>query len=78
MIGIHNHIGAAISPTLLSPERYKWLHETHSRLHNNTDFTHDLMRHMSRHHPRAKSLNPQCRLLKLANHSAIPLAFVTR
>jgi len=24
MIGVYNHTGAAISPTLLSPERYKW------------------------------------------------------
>jgi len=39
MFGIHMHIGAAISPTLLSPQRYKWLHETHLRLHNHTDFT---------------------------------------
>jgi hypothetical protein len=28
---------------------------------------------MSRYHPRAKSLNPQGRSLKLANHWAIPI-----
>ena len=72
MIGVYNHIGATISPTLLSLERYKWLHETHSRLHNHTDFTQDLLGLMSRYHPKAKSLNPQGRALKLANHWAIP------
>jgi hypothetical protein len=67
MIGVHSHTGAAIFPTLLSPERYKWLHETHSRLHNTTDLTQDLMRLMTRYHPREKSLNPQGRSLKLTN-----------
>ena len=72
MIGVHSYNGAAISSTLLSLERYKWLHMTHSRLHNNTDFTQDLLRLMPRYHPKAKSLNPQIRPLKLANHWAIP------
>jgi hypothetical protein len=58
MIGIHSHNGAAISPTLLSPQRYEWLHETYSRLHNHTDFTHDFLRLMSRYHTKAKTLNP--------------------
>ena len=72
MIGVHSHIRAAIFPTLLSLERYKWLHETHSRLHNNTDFPHDLLRLMSRYHPKAISLKSQGRSIKLANHWAIP------
>jgi len=72
MIGVHSHNGAVISPSLLSSERYKWLHETHSRLHNHTDFTQDLLGLMSRYHPKAKSLNSQGRALKLANHWAIP------
>ena len=72
MIGVHIHVGAAISPTLLSPERYTRLHATHSRLHNATDFTQDLLRLMSFYHPRAKTLNPQGRSLKLANHWVVP------
>ncbi len=71
MIRIHSHIGAAISPTLLSRERHKWLHETHSRLHNHTDFTQNLLRFMSRYHLKAKIVNPQGRSLKLTNHWAI-------
>jgi hypothetical protein len=72
MIRIHSHIGAAISLTILSPERYKWLHERHSRLHNHTDFIQDFLRLMSRYHPKAKTFNPQDRSLKLTNHWAIP------
>ena len=68
MIGSHNHNGAAISPMILSPERYKWLHDTHSRLHNHTDFNHDLLRLMSRYHPKLKTFNPQGRSLKLTNY----------
>ena len=68
MIGVRNHIEAAISPTLISLERYKRIHETHSRLHNNTNFTQDILRPMSRYHPKANNLNPQGRSLKLANH----------
>jgi len=45
---------------------------THSRLHNHTDFAHDLLELMSRYHPKAKTLEPQGRTLKLANHWAIP------
>jgi hypothetical protein len=71
MIGVHGHIGAAISPTLLSPKRYKWLHETHSRFYNHTNFTQDLMGLMSRYHLKEKTLNPHGRSLKLANHWAI-------
>jgi len=72
MFWVHIHTRAAISPTLLSPERYKMLHETHSRLHNHTDFTQDLLLLMSRYHSKAKILNPQGRSLNLANHRAIP------
>jgi len=72
MIGVHNHTGAAIFPTLLSHERYKWLYETHSRLHNQTEFTQDLLGLMSRYHLKANNFNPQGRRLKLANHWANP------
>ena len=71
-MGVHSHNEAAISPTLLSPERYKWLHETHSRLHKTTVFTQDILRLMARYHPKTKSLNSQGRSLKLANHWTIP------
>ncbi len=73
MIGIHSHTGTAISPTRLSMERYKWLHETHRRLHNHMDFTQDLLGLMSHYHSRAKSLSPRERPLKLmAENWAIP------
>ena len=71
MIGVHSHTWTAISPTLLSPERYKRLHETHSRLHNHTDFPQNHLGLMSRYHPKAKTLNPQDRKLKIANPWAI-------
>ena len=44
MIGVHNHTGAAIPPTLFSPKRYQWLYDTHSRLQNHKNFTQDLFR----------------------------------
>jgi len=72
IIGIRRYTGAAIPPTLLYHERYKWLYATHSRIHKNTEFTQDLLRIMSRYNPKAKFLNPQGRSLKLANHYAIP------
>ena len=72
MIGLHNPTGAVISPTLISPERYAWLHAAHSRRKPPENFTHDLLKLLARYHPRAKSLNPQGRKLKLSNHWAIP------
>ena len=72
IIGVHNHSRVAISPTLLSPERYQWLYETHSRLQNQTDLTQNLLGLMSRYHPRAKTLNPQGCTQKLASLWAIP------
>jgi hypothetical protein len=68
MIGVHNHIGAAIFPTFLFLERYKWLYKTHSRLHNHTDFTQDLLGLRSRYSSKTNALKPQGRSLKLANH----------
>ncbi len=38
MIGVHNSSGAATSPTLISPQRYEWLHAAHTRLNQGTDF----------------------------------------
>ena len=72
MIGIHTPSGAAILPTLISPERYTWLYAAHSRRHPPENFTHDLLKLFSRYHPKAKSLNPQGCKLKLSNHWAIP------
>jgi hypothetical protein len=72
MIGLHIPTGAAISPTLISPERYAWLYAAHSRRHPPENFTQDLLKLFSRCHPRAKSLNPQGRKLKLSKHWAIP------
>jgi hypothetical protein len=72
MIGIHTPTGTVISPTLISPERYAWLYAAHSRRRQPEDFTHDLLKLLARYHPRAKSLNPQGRKLKLSNHWAIP------
>jgi len=71
IIIVHNQSRTTSFPTLLSPERYKWLHGTPSRHHNTTDFTQNLLRLMSRYHPRAKFFIPQSRSLKLANHWAI-------
>ncbi len=71
MIGVHTPSGTIISPTLISPERYKWLHLAHSQRAQPKAFTQDLLKLLARYHPRAKSLNPQGRKLKLANHWAI-------
>ena len=70
MIGAHIPPRTVISPTLISPERYKWLHTAHSQRARPEAFTHDLLKLQARYYPRAKSLNPQGRKLKLANHWA--------
>jgi len=72
MIGVHTPYGTVISPTLISPERYKWLHAAHSQRARPEAFTHDLLKLLARYHPRAKSLKPQGRKLKLSNHWATP------
>jgi len=59
MIGLHTPTGTVISPTLISPERYEWLYDALSRVRKSEDFTQDLLKLLSRYHPRAKSLNPQ-------------------
>ena len=69
IIVVHTPTRAAISPTLISPERYTWLHAAHSRLNHTADLTQNLLKLMA--HPRAKSLNSQGRALKLANHWAL-------
>jgi hypothetical protein len=61
-----------ISPTLISPERYEWLHVVHSRRAHPEAFLHNLLKLLARYHPRAESLNPQGHQLKLANHYTIP------
>jgi len=71
-IGIHYPTGRIVSPTLISPERYAWLHAAYSRVGHPGNFTQELTKLLTRYQPRAKSLNPQGRQLKLANHWAIP------
>jgi hypothetical protein len=70
MIGVHTPSGSIISPTLISPKRYKWLHAAHSQQARPEAFNHGVLKLLARYHPRAKSLNPQGRKLKLANHWA--------
>ena len=70
MIGVHTPTGKIISPTLISPERYAWLYKAHSQRTRSDEFIQDLINLLARYHPRAKSLNPQGRKLKLANHWA--------
>ena len=72
MIGVHTPTWKIISPTLISPERYAWLHKAHSQRARPDGFIQDLLNLLARYHPRAKSLNPQGRKLKLANHWATP------
>ena len=72
MIGVHNSNGAATSPTLISPQRYDWLHAAHTRLNQGTDFLKDLQSLMLRYHPRAGTINPQGRKYKQANQWATP------
>ena len=72
MIGIHSPSGRAVSPTLISPQRYAWLHATHSRLNQGTYFLQKLQSLMLRYHPRAETLNPQGRKYKPANQWATP------
>ena len=70
MIGGHTPSRSIISPTLISSERNKWLHGAHSQRARPEAFNHDLLKLLARYHPRTKSLNPQGRKLKLANHWA--------
>jgi len=71
-IEIYSPAEEAILPTLISSERYEWLHAAHSCLAHPTDFLQDLLKHLSRYHPRSKSLNFRRRHRKLANGQAIP------
>ena len=68
IIGVHTPSGTIISPTLISPERYKWLHSAHSQRAQPKAFAQDLLKLLARYHQMAKSMNPQGRKLKLANH----------
>ncbi len=71
MIGVHHPIGAAVSTTLLSTERYAWLYSQHCKHTSSTDFISDLTHLMQRYHPRTKRLNLQCIPSKIANQWAI-------
>jgi len=68
-IGVHTPSGLVISPTLISLERYKWIHAVHySQRARPEAFSHDLLKLLARYHPKAKSIRPQGRKLKLSNH----------
>ena len=67
MIGVHNPSGVATLPTLISPQRYEWLHAAHSRLNQGTYFLQNLQSLMLQYHPRAETLNPQDRKYKSVN-----------
>ena len=74
MISLHYPDGRIVSPTLLSPARYTWLHKqfcTHSP-RPQEQFLPALASLLERYHPRASTLNPQGRALNLRNHWAIP------
>jgi hypothetical protein len=47
MIVLHSPIGTVISPTLISPKRYKWLHDAYSRVKKPEDFPQDLLKLLS-------------------------------
>ena len=68
MIGVHTPSVTIISPTLISPERYKWLHAANSQRAQLEAFTQDLLKLLARYHMRAKSLNPHGGKLRFANH----------
>ena len=51
MIGVHTPLGTVISPTLISSERYKWIHMAHSQRARLEAFTHDLLELLARYHP---------------------------
>ena len=68
MVGVHIPTREAISPSMISPKRYEWLYVAHSRLARPEDFLQDLFKLLARYHPRAKTLNPHGRQLKLPNH----------
>jgi len=72
MIGVHTPSGTVISLTLISPERCEWLHVARLKRAQQEIFTHELLKLLARYHSRAKSLNPQGRKLKLANHWDTP------
>jgi hypothetical protein len=71
MIGVHHPTGAAVSPTLLSTERYTWLYSQHCKHSSSTNFINDLTHLVQRYHPRTKRLNPQGTLSKITNQWAI-------
>jgi hypothetical protein len=71
IIGVHHSSGAAVSPTLLSTERYTWLYSQHCKHTSSAIFAADLTHLMHIYHPRTKLLNPQGIVSKIANQWAI-------
>ena len=74
MITLHYPDGRIVSPTLLSPARYTWLHRQFC-IHSTKppeQFLPAPTSLLERYHPRAATINPQGRTLNLRNHWAIP------
>jgi hypothetical protein len=69
---VHLPSGATASPTLLSPERYKWLYTQHTKHSTTTNFTQELTKLLQRYHPVTTRLTPQGTTFKIANQRAPP------
>ena len=74
LVGAHFPSGATASPTLISRERFDWLHRQHAIHTDQRDFLTDFVSLMARYHPRSKALNPQGRSFCTSNQWALPYA----
>ncbi len=72
MIRVHTPYETIISPIQISPERYDWLYDAHSRMAQPEAFTYNLLKLLTRYHPRTKPVNPKGCKLKLGSYWANP------
>ena len=72
MVRICDPQGRAVSPKDLTPERYNFLVEQHSRNTTGRNLHLDMANLLKRYHPKSKTQNPQGRPLDLSNHWALP------
>ena len=70
-IKIHLPSRVVASPSLISSERYDWLHNQHHAHNPSTDSTSDLTKLMQRYHPRTNRRNPQDNISKTTNQWAL-------
>ena len=68
MVRICDPHGKSVSPKDLTQERYNFLISQHAKHADTVDANQDIANLLRRYHPKARTLNPQGRVLDLSNH----------